>query len=51
VTGGCRKLHKEELRDLYCSSNTIIRITMSRRVKWAGHVAQMGGRGVRIGYW
>jgi hypothetical protein len=36
-----RKLHNEELRDL-CSSPSIIRIIKSRRMRWAGHVAQMG---------
>jgi hypothetical protein len=41
VTGEWRKLHKEELRDLY-SSPSIIRIMKSRRMKWAGHVARMG---------
>jgi hypothetical protein len=41
VTGGWRKLHKEELRDLY-SSPSIIRITKSSRMRWAGHVARMG---------
>jgi hypothetical protein len=41
VTGEWRKLHNEELRDLY-SSPSIIRITMSRRMRWAGHVARMG---------
>jgi hypothetical protein len=40
VTGGWRKLHNEELRDLY-SSPSIIRIIMSRRMRWAGHVARM----------
>jgi hypothetical protein len=34
-------MHNEELRDLYCSSS-IIRITKSRRMRWAGHVARMG---------
>jgi hypothetical protein len=43
VTGGWRKLHNEELRDLY-SSPSIIRIIKSRRMKWAGHVALMGGK-------
>jgi hypothetical protein len=38
VTGEWRKLHNE---DLY-SSPSIIRIMMSRRIRWAGHVAQMG---------
>jgi hypothetical protein len=36
-----RKLHNEELHDLY-SSPTIIRIIKSRRMRWAGHVARMG---------
>jgi transcription termination factor 2 len=40
VTGGWRKLHNEELRDLY-SSPSIIRIMKSRRMRWAGHVARM----------
>jgi hypothetical protein len=43
VTGEWRKLHNEELRDLYSSS--VIRIIKSRRIRWAGHVARMGGRG------
>jgi hypothetical protein len=41
VTGECRKLHNEELRDLY-SSPSIIRTIKSRRMRWAGHVARMG---------
>jgi hypothetical protein len=41
VTGGWRKLHNEELHNLY-SSPSIIRIIKSRRVGWAGHVARMG---------
>jgi hypothetical protein len=41
VTGGWRKLHDEELRDL-CSSPSIIGIIKSRRMRWAGHVARMG---------
>jgi hypothetical protein len=41
VTGGWRKLHNEELCDLY-SSSSIIRIIKSRRLRWAGHVARMG---------
>jgi hypothetical protein len=41
VTGGWRKLHKEELYNLY-SSPSIIRIINSRRMRWAGHVARMG---------
>jgi hypothetical protein len=38
---GWRKLHNEELRDLY-SSPSVIRIITSRRMRWAGHVARMG---------
>jgi hypothetical protein len=38
VTGDWRKLHNEELRDLY-SSPSIIRIIKSREVRWAGHIA------------
>jgi hypothetical protein len=49
VTGEWRKLHNEELRDLY-SSPSIIRIIKSRRIRWAGHVAQMGERGSLIDY-
>jgi hypothetical protein len=42
VMGELRKLHKEELRDLD-SSPSIIRIIRSRKMRWAGHVARMGG--------
>jgi hypothetical protein len=38
VMGGWRKLHKEELHDLY-SLPSIIRIIKSRRIRWVGHVA------------
>jgi hypothetical protein len=50
VTGDWRKLHNEELHKLYSSSN-IIRMTKSRRMRWTGHVARMGRRGMHIEYW
>ena len=41
-----RKLHNEELSDLYSLPN-IVRVVKSRRMRWAGHVARVGeGRGV-----
>jgi len=49
VTGEWRKLHNEELNDLYCSP-IILRVIQSRRIRWAGHVARMGeGRSVYRG--
>jgi hypothetical protein len=41
VTGGCRKLHNEELHNLY-SSLSIIRFSKSRKMRLVGHVARMG---------
>jgi len=41
VTGGWRRPHNEELRNLYPSQN-IIRIIKSVQIRWAGHVASMG---------
>ena len=47
VTGEWRKLHYEELNDVYTLTN-IVRAVKSRRMRWAGHVARMGeDRGVR----
>jgi hypothetical protein len=43
VIGGQRKLHNEELHDLY-SSPSIVRIIKCRRKRWVGNVAQMTGK-------
>jgi hypothetical protein len=43
VTGGWRKLHNEELYNLY-SSPSIIRMIKSRRMRWAGHIVRMEER-------
>jgi len=40
VTGEWRRLHHEEINDLYSSPN-IVRVIKSRRMRWAGHVACM----------
>jgi hypothetical protein len=41
VGGGWRRLHNEELHNLYASPN-IIRVTKAGRIRWVGHVARMG---------
>ena len=41
VRGEWRKLHNEQINDLYCSPN-IVRVIKSRRMRWVVHVARMG---------
>jgi hypothetical protein len=41
ATGEWRKLHNEELNDVYCLTN-IVRVVKCRRMGWVGHVARMG---------
>jgi hypothetical protein len=43
ATGDWRRLHNEELNDLYSSPN-IIRVIKSRKMRWAGHVTRMGDK-------
>jgi len=50
VTGEWRRLHNEELNDLYCSPN-IIRVIKSRRMRWAKHVARLGEKEGTYRFW
>ena len=49
VTGEWRKLHNEDLNDLYSSMN-VIQVIKLRRMRWVGHVACMGNRR-GLGFW
>ena len=50
INTGNRRLHNEELNDLYSSPN-IVRVIKSRRMRWGGHVARMGEERGRVGSW
>jgi hypothetical protein len=50
LTGEWRKLHNEKLHYLYSSPNAV-RVIKSRRMRWAGHVAQVSRREAGIGFW
>ena len=51
VTGEWRRMHNEELNDLYSSPN-IVRVIKSRRMRWVGHVARMDEeRGCIVSWW
>jgi hypothetical protein len=48
-SSGKRKLHNEDIHNLYSLPN-MIRMIKSRRIRWAGHVARRGRRRMHIGY-
>jgi hypothetical protein len=50
MVGGWRKLHNEELHNLYSSAN-IIRMIKSRRLRLAGYIARMEAKRKRVGFW
>jgi hypothetical protein len=50
MVGGWRKLHDEEIHNLY-SSPDIIRMIKSGRMRWDGHVSHMGRREIYVGFW
>jgi hypothetical protein len=50
MLGSWRKLYNEELHNLYCSPG-LITMMKSRRMRWAGHLVNMGRRGMYVGFW
>jgi hypothetical protein len=50
TTGEWRKLHNDELHEMYTSPN-IVQVIKSGRMRWAGNVVRMGRREACIGFW
>jgi len=50
ITREWRKLHNEELNNLYSSPN-IVRVIKWRKIRWAGHIARMGRGEAYTGFW
>jgi hypothetical protein len=50
LQGVWKELHSDELNDLYSSQN-IVRVNKSIRVRWVGHVARMGRGELYIDFW
>jgi len=50
ITREWRKVHNEEINDLYSSPN-IVWVIKWRRIRWVGHVARMGRREAYTGFW
>jgi hypothetical protein len=50
VAGGCRRLHNEELRNLYAPQNIITMIEL-RRMRWTGHVTRVVEMKIHIKFW
>jgi hypothetical protein len=50
MVGGWRRLHSDELRNLYASPN-IIRVIKLRRIRWTGHVARKGEIKMHTVFW
>jgi hypothetical protein len=51
VTADWRKLHSEELHDMYTSQTIITRIVKSMRMRWAGNITRIKRRRMNIEFW